>query len=172
MTAQQTSVGVKAIAYAGMISDASRDSNLRSYTSEEASAEIPFGVFVGQGTNDNGMLLLAATSDGVVGLLVNSQAFARDVEVGDTGLKPKMTAQVMTRGRAYAWVEEAVTPASLPLIRCIAVGSEKAGALRDTADASDCVNASSWMRFLGTTTGAGFVEVEFDVANRGADPTD
>ncbi len=171
MTAgQQTSVSLrKEFAYAGMISDLSRDTNLKSYTSEEASAEIPFGTFVGQGaTYDDSILKLATITDKVVGVLVLSQAFAADVEVGTTGLKPKMTAQVMTRGRVWVYVEEAVTPASTFLIRGIAAGAEKAGATRDTADASDLIDASKWARFLGTTTGAGLVEIEFDVNNRGA----
>lgn len=171
MPIPQTSVSSMAAGYPGMESDASRDQNNRSYVSEEASAEIPFGVFVGQGAADDGMLLLAATSDKVIGVLLATGALPKDLALGDTGLKPKMTGTVKSRGRCFVYVEEAVTPASSPLIRCIATGGEKAGSLRDTADASDCL-AAPWIRILGTTTGAGFVEVEYDVMNRGLDAID
>lgn len=172
MTIAQSSIAAMTRAYAGMLSDSSRDTNKRSYTSEEASDEIPFGVFVGQGADDDGMLKLATIADKVIGVLILPNGHAKDTEVGDTGLKSKMTGNVLSRGRCFVHVEEAVTPASLAKIRGIAVGAEKAGALRDTADASDLIVASSWVRFLGTTTGAGIVEIEFDVANRGADETD
>lgn len=173
MTATQTSVAAKAAAYAGMISDASRDTNLRSYTSEEASAEIQFGTFVAQGVAEKGMLKLAAITDRVVGVLVNSQAFAKDVEVGDTGLKPKMTASVMTRGRVWVLAEEAMTFASVALIRAIVAGSEVAGSVRDTADGADTIDKTAgWLRVLTGSTGAGLVEVEFDIANFLADPVD
>lgn len=165
----QTSVALRmTAAYPGMISDSHMDSNVRSYVSEEASAEIPFGVFVKQGTADEGCLLLTAITDKVIGVVVHSHAYAKTEELGTTGLKPKVTLGVMTRGRIWCYVEEAVTPASSVLIRAIAAGAEKAGATRDTADASDLIDASKWARFLGTTTGAGIVEVEFDVNNRSA----
>lgn len=166
---QQTSITTRmAKGFPGMISDASRDTNIRSYVSQEASAEIPFGVFVGQGSDDDGMVLLAATTDKVIGLLTHSNAYAKDIELGDVGLKPTVVGGVMSRGRAFVYVEEAVTPASPVLIRAIAVNPERAGATRDTADASDTIDASKWARFIETATGAGFVEIEFDVNNRAA----
>lgn len=173
MTATQTSVSSRmAVGFPGLISDASRNTNLISGTSEEASAEIPYGVFVGEGADRNGMLLLAAITDRVKGLLVYSSAAAKPNELGDSGLKSGITGSVMTAGRAFVYVEEAVTRASKVLIRCIAAGAEKAGATRDTADASDLLDASAWCRFVEDSTGAGFVEVEFNVVGIGADPLD
>lgn len=165
MTATQTSVAAKAPAYAGMRSDASRDTNGRSYTSEEASAEIAFGTFVGQGANEKGMLLLAATADKVIGALVNSMAFAKDVEVGDTGLKPAMTGTVDSRQRLWVLCEQDVTPADPVFIRCVAAGAEVAGSVRKDADTADAVDASHWARFLGANVGT-LVEVEYDVHGR------
>lgn len=167
MPATQTSVATKMTrAFAGMVADSSRDTNVRSYVSEEASAEIPFGVFVKQGTGDDQCLKLTAVTDKLIGVVVHSHAYAKDQELGDTGLKPKVTVGVMSRGRIWMPVEEAVTPASPVRVRCIAVGNEVAGALRDTADASDDVAITTWARFLTSTTGAGIVLLEFDVNNQ------
>lgn len=173
MSAQQTSVSARmAVGFPGMISDASRDTKLVSYTNEEASAEIPFGVFVKEGTLRDQMLLLTAINERIAGLVVHSHGHAKDNELGTTGIKSKCTATVMTRGRAFVYVEEAVTRASKVLIRAIAIAPELAGATRDTADASDLIDASAWARFVDDATGAGFVEIEFDVGMQGADPLD
>lgn len=173
MPGQQTSVSTrKAIAFPGMISDASKNTMLASYTSEEAAAEIRFGVFVKEGTLPGQMLLLTAITEKIAGLVVHSHAHAKDVELGDTGIKPKVTATLMRKGRAFVYVEEAVTRLSPVLIRAIAVGGEMAGATRDTADAADLIDASAWARFVDDVTGAGFVEIEFDVTMQGADPLD
>lgn len=173
MGAQQTSVSNRmAVGFPGMISDASRNTNLATYTSEEAAAEIPFGVFVKEGTLRDQMLLLTAITDRVAGVLVQSHGHAKDNELGTTGVKPKCTGSVMTAGRCFVYVEEAVTRASKVLIRAIAAGAEKAGATRDTADAADLIDASAWARFVDDTTGAGFVEIEFNVVGQGADPLD
>jgi hypothetical protein len=63
------------------------------------------------------------------------------------------------------------TPASAVLVRVVA-NSAQVGDFRDTADSSNCVDISSWARYLTTTTGAGLVLLEFDVLNRGADLID
>lgn len=169
MAATQTSVSDRmTAAFAGMLADSSYVKNVRSYVNEEASAEIPFGVMVKQGTAANDAKACASgdTSPVFIGVTVHSHAYAKPTEVGDTGVKPNMTLGVLTRGCIWVPVEEAVTPASAVLVRIIATGSEVAGAFRDTADASDCIDISGWARFVSTTTGAGFAQLEFDVANR------
>lgn len=177
MAAIQTSISTSGTdaAFAGMNPDSS-NGDIGSYLSEEASAEIPFGVMLGQGTSERGALKLAATSDKLIGVLMHSHAYAKDTELGDTGLKPGVTLGVKYKGRAWVLVEETVTPASDVLVRCIAVGAEVAGAFRDTADASDCVDISAWCRYVrGTVTlasGVTVAMVEFDVTNRGADKID
>src|SRR5688572_11716891 len=130
MPATQTSVSDRmAVAFPGMRSDASRDNNCRSYVSEEASAEVPFGVFVGQGTDEEGALLLAATTDRVIGATLHSHAYAKDQELGDDGLKPGVTLAVASRDRAWICAESgAITPADSVFIRCVAAGAEVAGA--------------------------------------------
>lgn len=158
-------------AFDGMIVD-SEPFVERSYVSEEASAEIPFGVCVKQGTGDNGALKLTSTADKLIGLVRHSHAYNRDNELGSTGLKPYVTLGVVTKGVMWVPVEEAVTPASAVLVRAVATGNEVAGAFRDTADGSDCIDVSAFCRYLSSTTGAGRAKLAFDFTMRNADPVD
>lgn len=141
------------VAFPGMRASAD-PGNIDSYVNGEASAEIPFGVCVAQGTDDKEAIKLAATSDKLLGIVVHRHAYAYGVELGDTGLKPDVVMGVMTRGECWVLVEEAVTPASAPLVRAVAAGAEVAGAFRDTADASDLIDVSHFCRFIGSSTTA------------------
>lgn len=161
----QSTAGV----FAGMLADA-KDVEVDSFVSEEASAEIPFGVMVQQGTADNGALKLATSSASMagklVGVVVHSHAYAKDTELGSTGLKPKTTLKVLTRGRIWVQVEEAVTPLSPVKVRAVATGGEVAGAFRDTADSTDCVDISKFARYLTTAGAAGFAILDLDMSGR------
>lgn len=165
----QTSVSAAMTeAFQGMLGDASYHKHVESYVNEESSAEIPFGVFVKRGTAANTAIKLTATSDELEGVVVHSHAYDKDNELGTTGLKPKVTMGVLARGRIWVPVEEAVTPASSVLVRAVATGSEVAGACRDTADGSDCIDISKYARFLTSTSGAGIALLEYDVIARKA----
>lgn len=160
-------------AFAGM-PYGSREPETDSYINGESSAEIPFGVMVAQGSADNECRLLATgdTVDDFIGITRHSHAYNKTNELGTTGVKPDCLLGVMVRGEAWVLVEEAVTPGSLPLVRIIASGAEIAGSFRDTADASDCIDVSAFCRFKSTSTGAGVVRLEFDMAGRYADIKD
>ena len=51
----------------------------------EASAEIPFGVCVAQGSVDKSAIKLAATSDKLVGIVMFRHGYADTIELGTTG---------------------------------------------------------------------------------------
>lgn len=173
MAIPQTSVSeTMTQAYMGMLADSGYDKYVRSYVNEEASDEMPFGVVVQQGTADNQCLLLNAITDKLIGITVHSHAYDKDNELGTTGLKQYATVGVARRGRVWCYAEEAVTPASAPLVRAVAAGVEVPGHFRDSADAADLIDVSAFCRFLTSTTGAGLVLVEFDFAMFGADPLD
>lgn len=168
----QTSVSLAmAVAFDGMQVDGG-ECRIESYVSEEAADEIPFGVCVKQGTADDQCLKLTAITDKLIGITVHSHAYQKDVEIGTTGVKPKMTLGVAVRGQLWVPVEEAVTPASDVHVRAVAAGAEVAGAFRDTADGADTIDISAFARFKSTTTGAGRAILEFDFTNRGADKID
>lgn len=153
------------VAIAGAKADASYDS-VRSFVNEEASAEIPFGVVVCQGTADDGAKL-PATSDAVlVGLVLHSNSYEISQELGTTGVKPKCMLNVMDKGRAWVLVEEAVTPADRAYVRYASGldGTQK-GALRATAVSLETIDATGQIRFL-TSAGAGeLAQVEIDMQN-------
>lgn len=155
-------------AYAGMVGDSSMVKQIDSFISEESSAEMAFGIMVGQGTADNGCLLLATVNDNLIGVTVHSHRYAKDQELGDTGLLPEATVQVMSQGRIWVQVEEAVTPASGVHVRAVATGNEVAGAFRDTQDGTDTIDISGFAKYLTSAGANGFALLEFDMRNRSA----
>ncbi len=169
MAIPQTSVSVTpTLGKAGLIADMNPNNDVRSYVNGESSAEIPFGVMVAQGTADEEARLCTTgdTSPLFVGVHVYNPSAPKPYVLGDTGIKINMSMGVMQKGVIWVPVEEAVTPASAVLVRIIAEGSEVAGAFRDTADASDCIDISAWARFVSSTTGAGLAQLQFDVTMR------
>lgn len=164
----QTSISqTPTVALAGQLVD-SAENDVLSYVSEEASEEIPFGVMVMHGTADDQCLLLDGTAaeadDKLLGVTVRSQAYAKDTELGDTGVKPKNVIGILRKGRIWVEVEEAVTPQSKVRVRVVDAGSEVPGAFRDTADdTDDCILISSFARYV-TSAGAGeLAQLEIDM---------
>jgi len=155
------------IGVAGQLADLWTEENgdVASATSEEASAEIPFGVMVKPGTADDGVLKLTATSNKLAGITVFSHLYAKPDELGDTGLKPKVTFDVLTRGRIIVFPEDAVTPASEVHVRAVATGSEVAGAFRGTADGTDTIDLTAFARWRSSADAADAAVLEIDLNN-------
>src|SRR5688572_3054806 len=83
--------------------------------SEEASAEIPFGVMLQQGTADDGAKLLATSAAAMavrlLGIAVRSHDFAIGLQLGTGGgLLPGIPFGCGKKGRFRVLVEEAVSP--------------------------------------------------------------
>lgn len=169
MTAFTSVLTDMAVAFPGMVEEGTIETRVNG----EASAEMAFGIAVGQGTADNEAILLAATSDKQVGITAFRQGYIDQLELGDDGLKPGVAVGVVRKGVVWVIVEEDVTPASAVLIRCVVAGAEQAGAFRDTADASDCATATPYCRFLGSSQTAQdgttkIARLAFDFTMRGA----
>lgn len=162
----QTSVlDSPAVGFAGMLVDSS-ESDVASYVNEEASAEIPFGVMVQQGTLDTDALLVAVQTDIPIGVVVHSHAYAKDDELGTTGLKPNVTLGILKRGVIWVTAVDAVTPADD--VRY----TEAGGGFLTTAAGGVTVSCAEFARFL-TTAGAGeLVQLEIDMTGRGARTSD
>jgi hypothetical protein len=138
---------------------------IASATSEEASAEIPFGVMVKAGTADYGVLKMTATTNKLAGITFRTHDFA-DLELGDTGLKPGATFGVARKGRYFVKIEENVTPASDVRVRAVAGGAEVAGAFRATADSTDCIDLTPFAKWVRTALAAdGVGELDIDLTN-------
>jgi hypothetical protein len=178
MTIPQTAVAAASAAFPGMLADSGPNNDIRSYVAESV-LSLPVGSVVGQGTLATQVINLAAITDKMVGVVVHSAAYSTneinafgDDWTGTYGIERYMTCNVLRKGRVWMLAEEAVTPASAPLVRCIPAAAELPGVMRDSADAADLYDVSAFCRFLTSTTGAGLVLCEWDFTMFGADPLD
>lgn len=105
---------------------------------DEASAEIPFGRMLAAGAAQDEALLLALTTDKLIGVSVFGQAYAHDNELGSTGFKPGTSFDVLRKGRIVVKVEDAVSPSGSVHVR---IGGAAPGAFRGTAEATALVVA-------------------------------
>lgn len=124
----------------------------------EAAAEIPFGVMVKQGTDDDDVKLLAAQADAIKGIVVFGQNFSKPVQLGSTGLKPGISFGILRKGRIFVLTEDAVTPLSEVHVRAIAVGAELKGAFRGTADGADTIDITGLAKWV-TSAGVGEIAI-------------
>jgi hypothetical protein len=160
------------IAFPGMQSGAG-PRHIDSFVNSEASAEMRFGICVAQGATDKAALLLAATTDKLVGVTCFRHGYVDTIQLGTNGIKPKVVLGVEAIGERWVVVEEDVTPASDVYVRAVATGAEIAGAFRDTADGADTINVSKFCRFVSSSTLAPdgttkVAKLRFDFTNRGA----
>lgn len=122
----------------------------------DAGAELAFGRAVSKSANaDNLGMKLPALNEVLLGILVHGM----DNEKTVTGLPSLEMGNVLSRGRAWVKVENAVTPASQVLIR-IDSGGNGAGSFRGGAAVDDSLVAVPQARFLGSAGINELVEVD------------
>lgn len=164
MAAPQTSVSIQqTVSFAGMAGDTAHMRDAKSYVNAEASAEIPFGLLVVQGTAEQDAKIPAAQSDLAVGIALHSHSFQKDNELGDTGIKPDVVFSAMTRGRVWVAVDEAVALTDTPRVRMSGAG---AGTFRKTSAGGVTKALAGSARFLTATSGAGLALLEIDCLDR------
>lgn len=148
--------------FAGVLGDDNLGNYVRSYVNEEATAEMPFGVLVVQGTADGDALLPTAT-DQPLGVVVHSHRYAKDGELGDDGVKPNAMIGVLRRGTIWVQPEETVAPGDAVRVRLTAGASEQVGAFRTTADGTDCavITNAEWLT-SGTSTTPALLEIDMN----------
>lgn len=142
----------------------------RSYTSAEATAEIPFGVLCVLGTDEDAACVLA-TSNGIpAGIVVRSKAVAIGTEFGDVGYKPKATLGLLRKGTIAVQVEDAVDPGDAVRVRHTAGEGEQKGAFRSAVDGTDCsvLSGAMWIQGAGAG-GIAILEVDLTAATLTAD---
>lgn len=162
------------IGVAGQLADLHTEEfgDVMSATSQEASAEIPFGVMVQPGTSDDGVKLLSgAGGTKMGGVVVFSNSYDAPVQLGSTGLKPGVTFDRLRKGRIIVLCEEAVVAnTSAVHVRHTTATTEQVGAFRATASAGKTftLTGAKWL----TSAGAGepaVLEVDLDVMVASAD---
>lgn len=165
MAVQTTYTQAPAIGFSGMLhGDGSH--HIITMVNKEATQSLTIGAavcFEGS-TNDQGALAPDATTDKIAGILIHSHTYAisdmseTGAAGGGPGLKPATVLSVLVRGEVLVTAEEAVAPADRLFIRVVATGAEVEGALRKSADASDCIDSTTQGRWM-TTAGAGGLAV-------------
>lgn len=141
-----------------------------SYVQGEASAEVPFGAVVAQGTagtsgTPDKAILMVDTNSVPVGVLVHSHAYNRETQLGTTGVKPAFVVDVLRKGRIYALFEGSVTKGNNAFVRHTAGGGgSQKGALRADADTASAVLCRG-ISFAETKSGGGYVLVNVDLDN-------
>lgn len=163
------------VAFAGMLADIGNN-DVVCMINKESAASMPFGFAVCfQGsTVDKGALNPDATTDKIAGLVVHSHAYA-DTALGlgtagagtaVKGVLPGQTINVLRKGRMWVKVEEAVVPGDRLFIRAVATGAEVEGAIRKSADGTDCIDSSAQGVFLTTAAADGLAVLEVDFTNK------
>lgn len=165
---QTTVTTTFAAAFPGMLGDGSLVKDAMSFLNGEASAEIPFGYAVVQGSADNEAVLPAAGTDGLklLGVVLHSHYYQKDNELGTSGIKPDVAMAVLGKGRVWVKIDENVTPASAVRVRHTAAGDGK-GSFRASASAGATFDCSKFARWIGTHLAAtGYGLLEIDVTGR------
>lgn len=146
--------------------DGVQDAVVNSKTSKEASASIPFGVMVKQGTLDDDILIMTAAVNKLAGVTCWAQDFARPSELDANGIRPGTTVGVVFIGPVLVVVEDAVTPSSSVRIRhTTGAGGTVIGSFRGTAEATHTIDATGFARYLTSAGAGGIAAVYVDLAN-------
>jgi hypothetical protein len=163
-----------AIGFEGMLADTS-PSTIDTGVNVEETASIPFGVAVcfAGGANEKGVKLPSTADDidVVWGIALHSQAYGRS-DLDTDGIKPEATLNILRKGRVKVKCENGCNPGDRLFIRAVATGSERLGALRSAADASDCIDSTNqgvWMT-KASADGIAWLEVDFTNAMSTASP--
>lgn len=164
--------GTPQAAFDGMLGSLKPNQVKETAFNEEASAGLLFGRFVKWGTvstNDSrrqGVKRLTATSEAIAGCVYHSHAL--EVTSADGGVIPKEAVGILRRGDMHVKCETNWTKEGSVYVRCVIAGSEEAGAVRASADSTDCIQLLS-ARFLNSGTAGGIAWIEFDLlADKGA----
>jgi hypothetical protein len=166
MGVQTSYTAEQSAAYEGQLAD-DGPSDVLSRLQGEASAGIGFGLVVCQHLTVDGKAILPADANSrPLGITVRSQAYevGREYIAASNGVQVGAMLNVLRKGRIWVAVEEAVTSGDPFFARHLTAGAERKGAIRKSADASDCLDLTAKGRFLTTQAtigGLAILEVDF-----------
>lgn len=131
------------------------------------SAEILFGYGVcPHATDEDKVILPAANTDKVVGLLARSHFHAPDIEVNaaGTGLKDGALGNIMVKGAMLVTAEDAVAWLARGYVRCTAGGdaAEKVGGIVGAAEGAETIDTSKQIQHQAAAAAGALVLVEVD----------
>jgi len=160
----QTTYNTQApLAFAGLLGDPNKDAYIRSMTNEDA-AVAPFGLGYAEGT-DPAVQFAAFSGAGVfAGILAHRHQtqvraqFGPGGTLGTTGIQENEVGDIVTKGRVWVEVDEAVTAGGAVFVRHTTADIGKFRTDIDGGDAQEVLGAV----FRSTTAGAGLALVELN----------
>jgi hypothetical protein len=150
----------QAIAFAGQLQGIAGQ-QVDTGVSEEASAEIPYGVGVARGTAADGVLLPTNVNAKMRGVVIHSHNQEPSIALGTVGLKPRSCFGVLRRGRVALLVEEAVVAGDRGFVRFAGTGQK--GAWRKSAVTNETIDLTAQVEFVTAAgaNGLAFADVDF-----------
>ena len=149
---------------AGQLADMAQ-ADIRSFVNSEASAEIPFGFAVVQGSGEKDALLPSTSDDVCVGVVVHSHAYDPENDLGTTGVKADRELNVINKGRVWVVVGEAVEVGDRGYVS-YASGTATPGKIMKTDTTDATLDTASQIRFLTAQATPGeLAEAEIDMMN-------
>ena len=161
------------LGFPGLTFDSARNTDT-SATQSEASAEVRFGIFVARAATPDHLLrprllLLAASTDVILGATLHSHAYNRDTDLGTLGVKPQVVMDVRVAGTMWMLCEQDLVITDPVYARYAAgAGGSVKGAIRKDADTASArlvkgarlLTPSSNVSVLGQTYKMALVEFD------------
>jgi hypothetical protein len=150
--------------FAGMLGDQALDAHMLSRANGAAAAQ-PFGIMVrADAANPEDQFdIFSAASQAPLGVLVHKHDQENPALAGDLGVDLLEEASVLSKGRIWVRVEEAVAPGDGVFFRHTAGGGGSViGYFRNDADTATCdqVDAARWIK---GSAGAGLALLELNL---------
>jgi hypothetical protein len=153
---------------------AARHNRVETCLNEEASAAIPFGYAVKQGTAERKCKLPSAKTDRLIGFATYSPGYVRNTQLADNGIQPKTYLGVTTKGGLWIMPEEDVAVGDGVHVRVTANAGKLPGQVGKTDDGVRTIDISpfaEWRTAGGTTSGQP-AKLVFDFVNASLAHTD
>lgn len=143
---------------------------VRAMINKESAASMPFGRFVcyERSTNDAGALNPDATTDKLAGVTCHDYGYS-EAQLGlgtagagtaEIGVLPTFGVNVLEHGAVWCPCEEDVLPGDPVFVRAVATGAEVEGAVRKSADSTDCIDLTGKAKFGSSrVNGLALVEI-------------
>jgi hypothetical protein len=169
---QTTYTTAPAVGFAGMKAD-NKAERVSTGKNCESSASMPFGAIVAyktsSPTSDHDMILPAATSAKLAGLVRHSHDYEREFTLADgsvageldaTGLNPNAEFALVEAGCYWVTCEDGCVPGDRLFVR---ISGGTLGAARSTdATGGTCIDATNCGKWLSTATAGNPAKLQFD----------
>lgn len=154
--------------FPGLTFESARNTDT-SAVNTEATAEVRFGIFVARGAtpdhlNRPRLLLLAASTDVLLGATLHSHAYNRESDLGTVGVKPQVAMDVRVAGTMWMLCEQDMVITDRVFVRFAAgAGGTVLGAIRKDVDTASA-RAVKGARLLTPSTNVTLLGIPYKTA--------